>query len=70
MMQIKPWSTVDFILMFLMWAVMMVVMMIPSAAPAILKFAVLTRERRRSRETYVPTAVFVLGYVAVWTGYS
>ena len=33
MMQLQPWSVSDFILMFFMWAVMMVGMMVP-AAPA------------------------------------
>lgn len=70
MMQIKPWGVADFILMFLMWAVMMIGMMIPSATPAILNFAALSRTKREYGETYVPTAVFVLGYVTVWTAFS
>ena len=70
MMEMKPWEAVDFILMFLMWSVMMVGMMIPSATPAILDFAKLSGEKRQQGETYVPTIVFVLGYVAVWTVFS
>ena len=31
MMSIRPWSGLDFLLMFLMWAVMMVGMMVPTA---------------------------------------
>jgi predicted metal-binding membrane protein len=46
------------------WLVMMVAMMFPSVAPMTLAFASLTRSRG---EGYIPTAVFVLGYVAVWT---
>jgi predicted metal-binding membrane protein len=42
---LKPWASIDFILMFLMWSVMMVGMMLPSATPAILNFAALSRER-------------------------
>ncbi|TMG68773.1 MAG: DUF2182 domain-containing protein [Chloroflexi bacterium] len=46
------------------WLVMMVAMMFPSVAPMTLAFASFTRSRG---EGYVPTAVFVLGYLAVWT---
>lgn len=70
MMGIKPWGPIDFLLMFLMWSVMMVGMMIPSATPAILNFSALSRERKQQGKTYVPTAVFVLGYVAIWTAFS
>jgi len=45
------------------WLVMMVAMMFPSVAPMTLAFASVTRSRG---EGYVPTALFVLGYIAVW----
>jgi predicted metal-binding membrane protein len=45
------------------WLVMMVAMMFPSVAPMTLAFASFTRSRG---EGYAPTAVFVLGYLAVW----
>jgi predicted metal-binding membrane protein len=45
------------------WLVMMVAMMFPSIAPITLAFASVTRSRG---EGYVPTAAFVLGYIAVW----
>ena len=35
MAQLQSWSAADFGLMFLMWAVMMVAMMVPTAAPMI-----------------------------------
>lgn len=70
MVQIKPWSSLDFVLMFFMWTVMMVGMMLPSATPAILNFATLSRERQRQGQTYVPTAVFVMGYLVVWVAFS
>ena len=46
------------------WLVMMVAMMLPSAAPMVLAYASVTRSRR---EGQVPTAAFVLGYIVVWT---
>ena len=39
---VEPWSALDFWLMFVMWAVMMVGMMLPSAAPMILLYAAAT----------------------------
>ena len=70
MPQMQAWEGRDLVLMFAMWAVMMVGMMVPSAAPAILMFAAINRRRREGQEPYVPTAGFLLGYLAVWTGFS
>ncbi|HUR96375.1 MAG TPA: DUF2182 domain-containing protein [Gemmatimonadales bacterium] len=53
-----------------MWAVMMVAMMLPSAAPAILLFAGVTRRRREQGRPAVSVAVFTLGYLAVWSAYA
>jgi predicted metal-binding membrane protein len=64
------WSAVDFILMFVMWAVMMVAMMVPSAAPMILVFATVSRQRREQHRPFVPASVFLLGYIIVWSGFA
>ncbi|MGB5734722.1 MAG: DUF2182 domain-containing protein [Thiohalocapsa sp.] len=64
------WSLQDFWLTFVMWAVMMVAMMLPSAAPMVLMFATVNRKRRAQQRPYVPTFVFAAGYVAVWTLFS
>src|SRR3954469_6492765 len=56
--------------LFLMWAGMMVAMMLPSAAPMILTFAAVSRNRRRQERPYVPVTIFVAGYVAIWTVFS
>ena len=34
----RAWRTAEYVLMFIMWAVMMIAMMVPSAAPMILMF--------------------------------
>ena len=70
MPQMQAWSTVDFGLMFVMWAVMMVAMMTPSAAPMILTFAGSNRKRRERQSPYVPTAMFLSGYLVVWAAFS
>ena len=53
-----------------MWAVMMVAMMLPSAAPTILMFGTVTRRRQLEGRPAVPVAVFTLGYLAVWVLYA
>ncbi len=65
-----PWTAVDFVLMFIMWAVMMLGMMLPSASPMILMFARINRNHRDKVEPFVPTGIFVAGYVVVWSGFS
>lgn len=64
------WSAGSLLPLYLMWSVMMLAMMLPSATPMILTFASVNRNRRRQERPYVPVAVFVSGYVAVWCGFS
>lgn len=66
----RPWSLADVTNAFLMWNAMMVAMMLPSAAPMIDAFATIAKRRRERHDPYVPTAVFVLGYLGVWAGFS
>jgi predicted metal-binding membrane protein len=65
-----PWSAAALLPLFLMWTEMMVAMMIPSAAPMILTFALVNRKRRELERPFVPTGIFLLGYLVVWTGFS
>ena len=64
------WGAADFVLMFLMWAVMMTAMMAPSATPVLLMFAAVNRRRKETEQPFVPTAVFLAGYLLAWTGFS
>ncbi len=70
MAQLSSWSAADFGLMFLMWAVMMTGMMLPSAAPMILLFATVNRRRREQQGAYVATGFFLAGYVLVWCAFA
>ncbi len=70
MPQDQPWSSVDFLLMFAMWLVMMVAMMLPSAAPMILLFASANRKRQQAQDPYLPTSLFAGAYVIVWAGFA
>jgi predicted metal-binding membrane protein len=57
-------------LTFLMWAVMMVGMMVPSAAPAVLLYVSLARRTRERGGPFPGVWVFALGYLAAWTGFG
>jgi predicted metal-binding membrane protein len=70
MPQIQPWDAGGFALTFVMWAVMMIAMMTPSAAPMILMFTRINRRRQKQQVPYVMTSVFLLGYLVVWTAFS
>lgn len=52
----------------LMWAVMMVAMMLPSAGPMILTYARVHQNKAAKGLASVPTWLFVAGYLAVWMG--
>jgi predicted metal-binding membrane protein len=64
------WSLVEVGALVVMWAVMMVAMMTPAAAPMILMFASIHRRRAVEGRAAVSTTIFVLGYLVVWTTYS
>jgi predicted metal-binding membrane protein len=70
MPHMHAWGPAEIFFTWVMWAVMMVAMMTPSAAPMILTFAALNRRRQARQGPLVPTAVFVLGYLLVWGGFS
>ena len=70
MPQMRAWGVVDLALVFVMWAVMMVAMMVPSASPLILMMAAANRRRREQDDPLVPTGLFLGGYLLAWTLFS
>jgi len=64
------WTPAYALLMLSMWWVMMVAMMLPSAAPMILLFALVNRRSGEKGGPFVPAAVFAGGYLAAWGGFS
>ena len=58
------------LVMFLMWWVMMIGMMLPGALPMTLTFATVNRRRRELGTPYVPTALFVAGYLLAWGAFG
>ena len=70
MPMMESWSAVDSALMFVMWAVMMTAMMVPTAAPMVLVYASLNRRRPDPQLLFTSTAVFLLGYLVIWSGFA
>ncbi len=64
------WSPRYALLVFLMWWVMMVAMMLPSAAPTILLHTALTRRTAAPHTPATFAATFMLGYLLVWATFS
>ena len=55
---------------FVMWFLMMVAMMLPSAAHMILLYSRFARVARAQGAVLAPTSIFVGIYLAVWGGFS
>lgn len=69
MMRFKPWTVDYFVMMLLMWSIMMVAMMVPSATPMVLLYRQVARKNRLPH-TGLGTALFAGGYVTAWTLFS
>jgi predicted metal-binding membrane protein len=70
MLDTQKWGATTALLLFVMWTVMMVAMMVPSATPMILAFLVVNQNRSGTHRPLVPVGIFLLGYLAVWTAFS
>jgi predicted metal-binding membrane protein len=67
---LSSWPAATLLPLFLMWAIMMIAMMLPSALPMILTFTAVTRNRQRLARPFAPVSIFVLGYLAIWCAFS
>jgi predicted metal-binding membrane protein len=67
---LRTWTATEFGLRLLMWVVMMVAMMLPTAAPMTLVYAAVARKAAKGRQPVPPTFVFVAGYLTVWGIFS
>jgi predicted metal-binding membrane protein len=65
-----PWTASEFAYVFVMWAVMMVGMMTPSAAPMILIYARVGRQSSAEGKPLAATGWFATGYLLAWVGFS
>ncbi len=65
-----PSITEQLITAVVMWSIMMVAMMLPTALPAVMVFDGLSRRRAPEGRPAVTTGLFIAGYLAAWVGYS
>ena len=68
-MMTPEWTSLHVVLLAMMWAVMMIAMMLPSAAPLVLLYAGALRARHAD---HVDRQVYAMvgGYVVVWTVFA
>lgn len=67
---VQPWTATEFALGLAMWAVMMVAMMVPTAAPMTLLYAAVARKAAARHNPLPSTFIFVAGYIAMWAIFS
>lgn len=70
-MAMQPeWTAAYALLVFLMWWVMMIAMMTPSAAPLVLLFAAVKRTGPEAGRAAPHSGILLAGYLGVWAGFS
>jgi len=65
-----PWTAMEFAFVFVMWAVMMIGMMTPSAAPMLLLYARVGRQAAQQGQPLAASAYFAAGYLLAWIGFA
>ena len=65
-----PWQAMEFGYVFVMWTVMMVGMMTPSAVPMILMYARAGRHAKAQGTPLAATVWFAAGYFLVWIAFA
>jgi len=70
MPDLRSWGIGDFVFIFVMWTVMQIAMMTPTAAPMVLTFARFGRRTHEQEAPFILTFVFFFGYILVWTVFS
>jgi predicted metal-binding membrane protein len=69
-MMTRDWDARHLFLLWAMWAVMMVGMMLPSAAPFVLLYGAAARRRAVGRRATHEIHALVAGYVTMWSLFS
>jgi len=69
-MMTRTWDVSHQALLFAMWAVMMIGMMLPSAAPAVFLYASVVRTKAEGERVLARVFAFAAGYLAVWIVFS
>lgn len=70
MNMMRAWTPGYAGLVFIMWWVMMIAMMLPSATPMILLHGLMNRRQASRGSASVSSAIFALGHLTVWGAFS
>ena len=65
-----PWRPIEFAFVFVMWVVMMIGMMTPSAAPMVLLYARVGRQAAVQGKPFAASGWFFGGYLLVWMAFA
>lgn len=68
-MPVSAWTPMHASMMFLMWWIMMIAMMLPSAAPMILLYSRVGRRQHKADSIHT-SGLFGIGYLVVWGAFS
>ncbi len=66
----QAWTPGYAAVVFVMWWVMMIAMMLPSAAPMILLYGLVSRHQQKRGAASAGSGIFLLGYLTVWGAFS
>jgi len=61
---------IELTMSFLMWSVMMVAMMLPTASPMVLTYVKMNRSQSKRDKAALETGLFIAGYIVVWSVFS
>ncbi len=68
--QTRAWTRLDLATTAAMWIVMMMAMMLPTAAPMLVTLGAISRKQPAPASPLAPASGFLLGYAIVWTAFS
>jgi predicted metal-binding membrane protein len=70
LMPMGRWGLLEYALAFTMWTLMMVGMMVPSAAPMIMLYGRVARRAQSHSTPLTSTTVFAAGYLLMWGAFG
>ena len=69
-MMTPDWDSAHLLLLWAMWAVMMIAMMLPSASPTLLLYLRAARVRKEGWQSALQVYSLAAGYLSVWAAFS
>ena len=66
----NPWASSGLFSMLVMWVIMMIGMMLPSATPMILIYARAVQKKNSAADAKILSAIFITGYILIWAFFS